>query len=114
MSWEIVLDIFSGRPNPRWILDPGQEADLSMRLSKLSPGQGLAASLPGLGYRGFIINPSQSDGGGHLRVFNRIIQGPVGIFEDSNRNLERWLLQTAHPFIEQSIADMVLNELNGS
>lgn len=52
----IELDIFSGRPNPSWILSPKEERELVERV-KSDPSLMLpvTASTGGLGYRGYIV-----------------------------------------------------------
>ena len=52
----IELDIFSGRPNPSWILSPKEERELVDRV-KSDPSLMLpvTAATGGLGYRGYII-----------------------------------------------------------
>jgi hypothetical protein len=55
MKIEVELDVFSGRPNPRWTLD----TELAQRVADLLQKQGhpKVASLPSaiLGYRGFVL-----------------------------------------------------------
>jgi hypothetical protein len=52
----IELDIFSGRPNPSWILSPKEERELVERV-KADPSLMLpvTAATGGLGYRGYIV-----------------------------------------------------------
>jgi len=54
---DVELDVFSGRPNPRWTLSPAQRADL---IDQLRAGTiPLLAADSGesrLGYRGFILH----------------------------------------------------------
>jgi hypothetical protein len=56
---EVELDVFSGRPNPRWRLSTEQIDRVRGQLRELAPISGLVpADLqgpPGLGYRGFMI-----------------------------------------------------------
>jgi len=59
----VELDIFSGRPNPRWNLSKADSKELIERvLSDPSLLLPLNAETGGLGYRGFII--SEQDGNG--------------------------------------------------
>lgn len=53
---QVELDIFSARPNPRWILTPHEERELVERL-KADPSLMIPVTAPvgGLGYRGYII-----------------------------------------------------------
>ncbi len=49
----VELDIFSGRPNPRWLLRHGDDGLLREVHQRLAPAIGPAPEPPGLGYRGF-------------------------------------------------------------
>ena len=54
--FEVELDIFSGRPNPRWTLDAAEESELITRLLDRSVPIGPVAITDGkLGYRGFVV-----------------------------------------------------------
>lgn len=63
---EIELDVFSGMPNPTWILSKRQEATLS-ELLKAEPQQISPVTTSdepfGLGYRGLIVRRIKSDDG---------------------------------------------------
>jgi hypothetical protein len=63
---EVELDVFSGMPNPAWLLSRRQESALAELLSA-EPGQISPVTTPGepfgLGYRGFIVRQIKSDGG---------------------------------------------------
>ena len=54
--YRVHLDIFSGRPDPTWILTPNDERELIERL-QANPSIMLPvnASVGDLGYRGFVI-----------------------------------------------------------
>src|SRR5437660_10024912 len=56
---EVMLNIFSGRPNPRWRLSDEQVNDLQARLRALPEAAPVVP--PGLGYRGFIITNPGND-----------------------------------------------------
>lgn len=56
----VMLDVFSGRPNPTWTLSEEEEKQLLERVK----GRGLAAAdAPdaGLGYRGLVVRATQDD-----------------------------------------------------
>jgi hypothetical protein len=63
---EVELDVFSGVPNPTWILSPRQEAALYERLradpKQISSATSLNTRL-GLGYRGLIVRRIKTDNG---------------------------------------------------
>ena len=114
----VELDIFSGRPNPVWLLPDAQQHELTTRLSGLAPG--LVAPYPDrLGYRAVLIHFNQPPYGmpETIEVF-----GGSACFElggartcraDANRGIERWLLQTAERSqIDAGLLDDVLGEIN--
>ena len=61
---EIELDVFSGRPNPKWLESPERAASVRRALASLVEAP--VRPEPGnLGYRGFLIR----QGGLHARVY---------------------------------------------
>lgn len=70
---EAELDIFSGRPNPRWMLSAEQLERLRRQLNEPVPA---AAPPPlGLGYRGFVITNLGQDRSipQQLRVYRSVV-----------------------------------------
>ena len=63
---EVELDIFSGMPNPTWVLSNAQEASLYELLraepDQVSPAATTSKQL-GLGYRGLIVRRTKTDEG---------------------------------------------------
>ncbi|GAB3196619.1 hypothetical protein GCM10027062_06350 [Nocardioides hungaricus] len=52
--YEVELDVFSGRPNPRWLLTPTEAAEFTQRvLDGATPAVPVDVSEGNLGYRGF-------------------------------------------------------------
>jgi hypothetical protein len=99
---EVELDVFSGRPNPKWTLSGQRVRDLEERLEGLEPVQ--ADEPHGLGYRGFVI---RSTSGVQVRAFNSILiltdaRGKSS-FRDQAR-LEQRLLEQAD---EHGFADLI-------
>ncbi|MGH9578252.1 MAG: hypothetical protein ACRD3R_12510 [Terriglobales bacterium] len=111
------MDVFSGRPNPRWKLGPPYSEELQRRLHEL-PSAPVRSDpgTPQLGYRGFRIevseNATQVDSIGPLTVYGGVVDGPAGQFHDPRRNLERWLLGTAGPSLEPSLHEYILAEMD--
>ncbi|HLL90469.1 MAG TPA: hypothetical protein VK324_14310 [Tepidisphaeraceae bacterium] len=67
----VELDIFSGRPNPTWTLPAEECAGVEALIAAASPASG-RVTLPGLGYRGFIIDGPA----GRTRVYRaELMQG---------------------------------------
>src|SRR5947209_5984208 len=100
---EVALDVFSGMPNPTWILSEHQEATLYELLSteptQVSP---VATSNKrfGLGYRGLIVRRIKTDDG----VWDRAVSTRGRPFSDAFRlgikaarreSAADWLVNTA-------------------
>jgi hypothetical protein len=97
---EVELDIFSGRPNPTWILTDAEADSFIKRSDGVVRSSG--ADAPGhLGYRGFIVRITR---GADIRV-TRI---PAGT---GDRELERWLLNTGKPHLTNELFQIVEREL---
>src|SRR5882724_5553115 len=110
MPVEIELDVFSGRPNPRWLLSPSQEIEWAIRLDSLpnAAGQDMPEP-PGLGYRGFTVRADKQ-----VRVYGGLAQIDDETYLDVRRNLEKWLLSTSGSSVDESIKEMVATELGRS
>lgn len=81
---DVELDIFSGRPNPRWSLAEPQNELLLSLIASLQPATALPPQIPGLGYRGFLIE----HGGQKIRAFCGFIKCREGTFSDPNLSIE--------------------------
>ncbi|MFF2267342.1 hypothetical protein ACFVTZ_03690 [Cellulosimicrobium cellulans] len=95
---EVELDIFSGRPNPRWILTPQQEDNLLARIEGEAVTLGSVDTVEEkLGYRGFILRPD----GATARTLGRTLPNEFrvrsALFDEQEANTlaESWLLDTA-------------------
>jgi hypothetical protein len=84
----VELDIFSGRPNPRWELDAHDRDALQRLHAGLSPAGAAAPEPPGLGYRGF----SYAEAAGPCRAFQGYVRCPGGVLADPSFSVERFLL----------------------
>jgi hypothetical protein len=95
----VELDVFSGRPNPRWELDDRASQELRQLQSRLTKAREAAAEPPGLGYRGFLY-------GDRVRVYRGVVRTPEGDFADPTFSIERFLLDhlpTEHSALRQRI-----------
>lgn len=112
---EVELDIFSGNPNPTWILAPEEGVLLLQRLTTLpqAPAKDLSTHL---GYRGFVVQVVQGTDQRLVHIQNGTVQILVGDmkvnYSDRNRNLERWLLNSGKPALKSDLFKMVENELS--
>jgi hypothetical protein len=88
---QVELDIFSGRPNPSWILSPKEEKELLDRVAAdpkiLIPA---AATSGRLGYRGYVVTSVSEDADKKLPSQFRI-GGQPGAEKDAGL----WLLDTS-------------------
>ncbi len=66
----VELDVFSGRPNPRWELDEQRSRELRQLERDLTPAREAAPEPPGLGYRGFVY----SDASGQVRAYRGYVE----------------------------------------
>lgn len=109
---EIELDIFSGRPNPRWKLTPAEQRSLLDQAIEGAVPMAPASVTDGrLGYRGFLVRAT-GDSATILRrrklpTYFRVRNGltaRIGV------TAEEWLLDTAqprqlHPEVRQAAAE---------
>lgn len=104
---EVMLDIFSGRPNPRWTLSDEQVNDLQARLRALPEARPVVP--PGLGYRGFIVTNPGNDPRlpSRIGVFASVITitnvQATSSYQDAN-NIEGWLIGQAR---ERGYGDVI-------
>lgn len=92
----IEADVFSGRENPRWRLVGAPEAKLRALLAELHLSGETPPSLPGLGYRGFILSGDE----GSRRAFRGFIITGDKTLGDPTRTIERFLLDQAPDRLE--------------
>ena len=111
---EVELDIFSGMPNPSWVLTAAEADAFEERLAGLPPSA--SRSLSGqLGYRGFIVQMTSAAATRLVHVQTGTVQishvAKTAHFSDDARGLERWLLQTGKPHLKQALFEVVERDL---
>jgi hypothetical protein len=90
MPMVVELDVFSGRPNPRWELDEKNAAALTRLQSTLRRTERLPPDPPALGYRGFRCDgPTET-----FIAFKGYVRTHSGILADPSFEIERLLLGT--------------------
>ncbi len=101
MHIEIEIDIFSGRPNPSWMLGPAEAEELMthLRQHRLPPSDDPQPQL-GLGFRGFVLH--QTDAYGRMHPWLWVGGGTISVLTGSARRnfcdivgLEDWLVELA-------------------
>lgn len=96
---EVMLDIFSGRPNPKWMLSEEQVDELKVKVDKLPMSKPIIP--PRLGYHGFVVTNLSKDQRlpDQIKVYNSVItivhEGKTSCYEDGN-NVEEWLIKQTH------------------
>lgn len=113
---QIELDVFSGRPNPRWEMS-GTQAEFLRRLRSLKVSPAGASTGDGLGYRGFVVRPNGGpvDGFDEVRLYKGsavVRQGDRSeTFSDPERSLERWLLDLARGHVDEEVLEYIRSEM---
>jgi len=94
----VTLGIYSGRPDPTWMLTDAEAADLETALAAL-PGAVGEPPVGGLGYHGFTVDRP----GISLVAFDGAVappgQGGRAYLVDPARTIERLLLETARTHV---------------
>jgi hypothetical protein len=109
--FEIELDIFSGRPNPRWTLDAAEGKEFLTRLLDRSVPMAPLSSREGLGYRGFICKATGNTAAilqaRHLPTTFRVRDGLV---QSIDAGTETWLRYTGHDVQVPGAAEIVISK----
>jgi hypothetical protein len=111
---DVELDIFSGMPNPTWVLTASEAGSFDTQLAALP--QTAPRSLAGnLGYRGLIVQMRVGTATQLVRIQTGLVQVSDGTADaycvDEARKLERWLLQTGKPHVNGDILRVAEREL---
>lgn len=109
-SVEVELAIFSGLPNPTWILGGAESDQFTERLAAL-PRAPARSWQDKLGYRGFVVRLAQGTAriqGGMVRV---CAPGMNIYANDIHRELERWLLHTGRLHLKDEVFQAAAREL---
>lgn len=84
----VELDIFSGRPNPRWELDEPVAQEVRELQHRLKVATDRPPEPPGLGYRGFVYDLDEST----WRALKGFVVGSDRVLADPDRAIEHLLL----------------------
>ena len=112
--FEVELDVFSGMPNPTWVLTNIESDHFTKQLASLSRTS--ARELSGnLGYRGFIVQVKQGANAQLIRIQTgtvHISEGTTTVYaQDVDRELERWLLNTGRSHLRKELFQIAEREL---
>jgi len=107
MKISIELDVFSGRPNPFWELNPSESGELLKELSPLPEAdKNKAEFFDGLGYRGFVITVHEADttsSPAKYRVYKGFILANEKVYSDTN-SVEKKLMEQGR---KKGFADLI-------
>jgi len=99
----VELDVFSGVPNPTWVLSLAEASDLTRRISRLDPTVATGQRPDNLGYRGFVVQIAAGSSASlqTIRAHHGIVEvvgsTRTAYYRDPQRQIELWLLATAKP-----------------
>ena len=93
-SVTVELDIFSGRPNPSWILGSNEGAELLQLVRSKSVVATSSSPPPALGYRGFVVTIASGARPERLRVWAGTVELDGRHYDDADRTVERYLIRT--------------------
>lgn len=110
----IELDIFSGQPNPEWILTTTEAAELKAMTASLVLVETPPPTFNGLGYRGIIVTDPERIGWS-LVVYRdtvrlRSSEGTT-VRTDPGGTVERWLLDTSGGGVDPALISRILSGL---
>lgn len=112
MTILVTLEVFSGRPNPRWVLGLDQEAEFNRLVLALAVGSPVPAD-ERLGYRGFRVAVAQPNAASHsLIVSGGMVIGSSGTRVDVGRRVERFLLQTGQDHIDPALQAAIATQID--
>jgi hypothetical protein len=110
---EVELDIFSGMPNPTWVLTGAEAASFLQKLAELPPASPTKLS-GNLGYRGLIVQVTQGADTQLIHIQNgtvHIAKGAIDFYtRDDNRKMERWLVNTGKAHLKNELLQVVERE----
>jgi hypothetical protein len=114
---KVELDIFSGVPNPAWMLTQHEASELKSMISRLDQTEDMGQCPQNLGYRGFIIRTTAASSVTvqTIRACHGLIEvvdtARTSFYIDPMRQIELWLLTTAKPPLADDLYDEIVNEI---
>jgi hypothetical protein len=103
----IELDIFSGRPNPSWVLEDEDRKKLLKLLSADRSAKDGANDSSELGYRGFFVRITSELGKQEIHVGNGSIEIGRRFYHDAERMLERFIIASMPKDLKAQFQDVL-------
>ena len=113
----VEIDVFSGRPNPRWDLSPQEVREFLELFQNLPQSETGGSVKQDLGYRGLVVTADEKETGGYekLVISNGIVLASEANkseqFTDQGRSLERWLLRKAKGHVPDDLYTSLLSQI---
>ena len=120
LSGSVEVDIFSGLPNPVWIMNSDQVTTFMNKLKTCMP-TAPTEMFDGLGYRGFLVtvaNPTGASKQFTAAIHNGIVKltsngaDQPSYFIDTDRSIERWLLDESRTHLDSELQSMIEESWN--
>ena len=104
----VILEVFSGRPNPEWTLTPAQQKEFERQLAILPVLGGRSADPEEqLGYHGFKLRGLEDP----IRVYCGEVSRGRETLADPGRKLEYWLLDSGRLSLDARLVAYVEAEI---
>jgi hypothetical protein len=112
----VILDVFSGRPNPVWKLKQQQYSEFLKKISEKKISE-KSNKIDGLGYRGLMVVEKVNE---EIESRFEVNNGTITVFEnkskyeldDMNYEIEKWLLNTAPSSISINLLNSIQKEID--
>ena len=116
---KIELMVFSGRPNPRWLLTPDDLPDFPTILGAFPRHDGPLGLPQRLGYCGIVVsNDNASQEWVEITVYHDIIsvrlKDRTEYRIDEERSVENMLLESAKHHVNETLLERIRSESVGS
>lgn len=120
-EFEVEVDVFSGRPNPRFTVSGDGARELTKRLATLPAARSEAAPRDTLGYRGLRVHAR--DPGGRTATHDAAVlsaglvvvpdprTGARRLLRDDDRALEQWLFAIGSATLDAVVRAVVERDL---
>lgn len=115
---EVIVNIFSGRPDPKWDLTDDECNKLKDYFETLQELKDAPQTPEGLGYRGMTVRNLESGMPyDEFTVVSGIVVAKQGgilhYFRDLDQKLEIWLFGTGEGKLENSLYHTIHNQIKG-